>query len=490
MVVMKEGPRVLFAPGVNCKSVARADHASVIIDGEQYFADLKTALESAKSQIVFVGWDFDTRVSLEGGAKGHSLRQFIGILLKRNKALRIYILKWNFGAIKVLFRGRMIFTIIRWMISDRLRIKFDSLHPIGASHHQKLVVVDGKLAFCGGIDATSGRWDTREHADNDPRRLTPDEKPAEPWHDLSMVFDGPAAKQVHEVAADRWERATGKPLPKVSVDAAWPFKEAATFTSVDIALARTRGEYQDAPSIRENEALFLDMIANANRFLYAENQYFASRTIAAAIAHRLQENDPPEFVIVMPEKAEGWLEQVAMDTARSQLVAMIGALDPRRRFRIYHPFTRGGTAIYVHAKLTIVDDQIIRIGSSNMNNRSLGFDSECDVAIAAAATGNVEVRNAIRSIRISLLAEHLDCEQSELGRLVDSESMISAIEKLRSPRRSLRPFEQEENSDLAEYIASHNLLDPIGEDDLACELQTPPRRLRSRFKFHGSNARD
>ncbi|GGC09322.1 hypothetical protein GCM10011494_29970 [Novosphingobium endophyticum] len=348
------------------------------------------------------------------------------------------------------------------------------------------MVVDGNLAFCGGIDATSGRWDTREHADNAPRRLTPDEKPAEPWHDMSMVFDGPAAEQVHEVASDRWERATGKPLPKVREDAAWPFGEAATFTNVDIALARTRGEYQGAPSIRENEALFLDMIANAKRFLYAENQYFASRTIAAAIARRLQEDDPPEFVIVMPKTADGWLEQVAMDTARSQLVAMIGALDPRRRFRIYHPFTKSGAAIYVHAKLTIVDDQIIRIGSTNMNNRSLGFDSECDVAIDAAAAGDETVRDAIRSIRMSLLAEHLDCEQSELARLVDCKSMISAIEKLRSPRRSLRPFEQEENAELAEYIASHNLLDPIDEDELACELQTRPRRLRDRFKKHGS----
>jgi phosphatidylserine/phosphatidylglycerophosphate/cardiolipin synthase-like enzyme len=480
--MLNESPRALFSIGENCKNVARAHHASVIIDGEQYFADLTKALESAKSQIVFVGWDFDTRVSLKGGTGGPTIRRFIVSLLKRNQDLRIYIIKWNFGAIKVLFRGKMIFTIIRWMISDRLKIKFDSCHPVGASHHQKLVVVDGNLAFCGGIDATSGRWDTREHIDDDPRRLTPDEEPAEPWHDLSMVFDGAAAEEVHKIASDRWELATGKPLPKVRADSTWPYKAPPTFKNVDIALARTRGEYRHTPSVRENEALFLDMIANAKRFLYAENQYFASRTIAAAISRRLEEEDPPEFVIVMPEKADGWLEQVAMDTARSQLVAMIGTLDHKRRFRIYHPFTKGGTAIYVHAKLTIVDDQIVRIGSSNMNNRSLGFDSECDVAIDGSTPEDGAIRDAIKSIRLSLLAEHLDCSPSDLAHLAEGGSMIAAIEKLRGQGRSLRPFEQEESAELAEYIASNNILDPIGEDELGCESRTRPGRLRERFK--------
>lgn len=475
----------IFKSGTNCKSVDRADRASVIIDGEQYFTDLQRALQSAKSQIVFVGWDFDTRVNLEGGAGGLTLRSFIVSLLRRNKTLRIYILKWNFGALKILFRGRMIFTVIRWMISNRLRIKLDGMHPVGASHHQKLVVIDGSLAFCGGIDATSGRWDTREHPDSDPRRVTPDGDAAEPWHDLSMVFDGAAAQQAHELASARWKHATGRPLPKVQAAAEWPFDVPPTFENVDIALARTRGEHRDAQSVRENEALFLNMIANAERMFYAENQYFASRAIAAAIARRLQDDNPPEFVIVMPEKADGWLEQVAMDTARSQLVAMIRQFDTKNRFRIYHPFTKGGTAIYVHAKLTIVDDRIIRIGSSNMNNRSLGFDSECDVAIDADASGGEDVRSRIAAIRAGLIAEHLGCDPKDVALRCRDGSMIDTIEALRGLGRSLRPYVQEETGELAEFVASQNLLDPIGEEETQCEALTGRPRLRDRFSNFG-----
>ena len=248
MNVKSTASRGIFKPGINCKSVDHANRASVIIDGEEYFSDLKRALESAEKQIVFVGWDFDTRVSLQGGADGQSLRDFITSLLRRKKSLQIYILKWNFGALKILFRGRMIFTIARWMMSNRLRLKFDGVHPIGASHHQKLVVIDGSLAFCGGIDATSGRWDTREHIDSDPRRVTPDGDDAEPWHDLSMVFDGAAAQRAHEVASERWRRATGKSLPQVGEQAEWPFLASPTFEDIPIAIARTRGEHKDATS--------------------------------------------------------------------------------------------------------------------------------------------------------------------------------------------------------------------------------------------------
>lgn len=474
--------RGIFRPGINCKSVDRADRASVIIDGEQYFADLKLALESAKKQIVFVGWDFDTRVNMQGGAGGQSLRAFIVSLLRRNRDLKIYILKWNFGALKILFRGRMIFTIARWMISNRLRIKFDGVHPVGASHHQKLVVIDSSLAFCGGIDATSGRWDTREHKDSDPRRVTPDGDDAEPWHDLSMVFDGAAAQQAHKIASDRWLRATGKALPQVAELADWPFLGPPSFESVDIAFALTRGEHKDAQAIRENEALFLDMIATAKRYVYAENQYFASRVIAAAIARRLQEDDPPEFIVVMPKSADGWLEQVAMDTARSQLVAMIKKFDPKGRFKIYHPFTSGGTAIYVHAKLTIVDDRILRIGSSNMNNRSLGFDSECDVAIDADQSGSDCVGARIAEIRNSLIAEHLGCDMKDVAQRCAKGSIIEAIEVLRGQGHSLRPYVQEDTAELAEFVASQNLLDPVGETDAQCEALTSRPRLRDRIK--------
>lgn len=110
-------------------------------------------------------------------------------------------------------------------------------------------------------------------------------------------------------------------------------------------------------------------------------------------------------MLINPELAEGWLEQAAMDGARVQLLHAIAERDHKRRFRIFVPYTSGGTPIYVHAKMMIVDDEIVRVGSANMNNRSLGLDSEADVFIDAARPRNRHVGPAITRLRHTLLAE-------------------------------------------------------------------------------------
>ena len=157
--------------------------------------------------------------------------------------------------------------------------------------------------------------------------------------------------------------------------------------TIDVAVARTRGGYGDSEDIREIEALFVDMIAAARRFVYVENQYFASRAIAAAIAKRLAEPDGPEFVLINPKSSEGWIEEEVMGSARARLMRVARAADRHGRFRIYTPVTEAGEDIYVHSKIMIVDDDLLRVGSANMNNRSLGLDSECDLMIDGARRG-------------------------------------------------------------------------------------------------------
>ena len=202
--------------------------------------------------------------------------------------------------------------------------------------------------------------------------------------------------------------AGGKPLDRCmpQEDSAWPERLVAEFENVEVGIARTRAQYGDVSQVDEIEALFVEHIERAQRFLYAETQYFASRRIAEAIAERLDEPDPPEFVIINPRLADGWLEQQAMDTARARLVRSLIERDHANRFRIYNPYTSGGTPIYVHAKLTIVDDEVLRVGSANMNNRSMGLDSECDVFIDARRPANAGIEARIERIRHSLIAEH------------------------------------------------------------------------------------
>src|SRR3546814_15800052 len=202
------------------------------------------------------------------------------------------------------------------------------------------------------------------------------------------------------------------------------------FRDVDVAISRTRAEYDGFPEVREIEQLYLDLIAGARRFIYFENQYFTCGKIAAAIAERLDEDDPPEFVMVMPKTADVWLEQQAMDGARVKLVRAIAKARHAAGRRTYVPRPAVGEPIYVPAKTAVVDDRLIRIGSSNMNNRSMGLDSECDVTIDVALPANRDAAPAITRLRESLIAEHLGVETADVTREFRSEEHTSELQSL------------------------------------------------------------
>ena len=197
--------------------------------------------------------------------------------------------------------------------------------------------------------------------------------------------------------------------------------------------------------------------------IYCESQYFASRRIAEAIAARLGEPDGPDVVIVNPESADGFLETITMDTARARLLALVKAADVHNRFRIYSPVTAAGEPIYVHAKILVVDDWLLRIGSSNLNNRSMGFDTECDLIIEAGKDETAEaMRQRIGAIRNDLLAEHLGVgiEAVETALLTHDGSLSKAIDSLVGRGRSLVPYEPEEIAIYEEPFAENELLDP------------------------------
>jgi len=283
-----------------------------------------------------------------------------------------------------------------------------------------------------------------------------------------MLMRGDVAAALGELGRERWKIATRADLKPIdSCDDDWPADLEPMFRDVDIAIARTRAAYDELPEVREIETLYLDMIAAAKRFIYFENQYFASAKLAAAIAKRMAEEDPPEIVMIMPRTADGWLEQKAMDGARLKLVAEIGKSDPLGRFRVYIPVTKGGTDIYVHAKVSIVDDRLLRVGSSNLNNRSQGLDSECDVIIDAALAANRGSEAAMTALRHRLIAEHLACPvENVAAREQSGESMIAVIEALRGSGKTLDPLKMEEVGEIETILAENEVLDPESPDEM------------------------
>jgi len=456
----------MLEPGRNCWRVERADRASVIVDAADYFALARKAMLRAKAQILLIGWDFDTRIHLDlaaGDEAPAKLGPLLSWLSSNRPDVKIHILKWDLGAPKLLGRGTTILRLVRWMMSKRIEFKLDGAHPAGASHHQKIVVIDDRLAFCGGIDMTASRWDTREHADGDERRKRPTTGRSYcPWHDATMAVDGAAARALGELGRERWQIAGGEPLPTPDADSdPWPEELEPMFRNVDVAIARTRGAHKKAGPIREIEALYVDMIRRARRFVYAENQFFASRVVGEAIAERLAEPDGPEFVLVNPRETEGWVEEEVMGPARAKLMQRLSDVDLHRRFRIYTPVTAGGVDIYVHSKIMIVDDEMLRVGSANLNNRSMGLDSECDLLIDCRQPGNAGAGTQIEKLRYDLLAEHLGVEPAQIAaRFATTGSLIAAVEELSGMGRTLLPFRPEQPNRLEAAIADSEALDP------------------------------
>lgn len=455
----------IVAEGRNCWRVERAERASVVVDAADYYHLIHEAMDKARQRILILGWDFDTRICLEqkDGKRSETLGHFFLRLAKSNPAREIDILKWNFGALKQFLHPRAVWFLLRWSRTRAIDFRLDSAHPPGCSHHQKIVVIDEQFAVCGGIDISTGRWDTPQHRDNEPGRRLPSGKPYMPWHDATMLLTGDVAGALADLGRDRWHVATNgqlPPLPQAS-ERLWPDDLPAQFENVQVAIARTRAPYRDVEEVREIEALYLDMIAAARRFIYFENQYFTSAKVAAAIANRMEEADPPEIVMVMPRQADGWLEQMAMDAARVQLARAIAKVDRLNRFRIYVPVTDGGTDIYVHAKVSIVDDRLLRVGSSNLNNRSLGLDSECDVVIDAGLAGNRDTPQEIARIRNRLLAEHLGVEEEAFAAaFAERGSLVATIEALRSGGKTLDLLDLVKPGPFDAFIAENELLDP------------------------------
>lgn len=474
--------------GVDVWRVAHASKVAVIVDADAYFKRLRTAMLGARRRIMLIGWDFDARIPLDPERRHPGEPRTVGGLIswlaERRPELEIYLLRWDFGAIKTLFRGTTVFTLLRWMARPNITTKLDSHHPVGSSHHQKIVVIDDCLAFCGGIDVTSERWDTCDHLDDQPGRRTPTGTRYKPWHDATTCVEGEVAAALGAIARDRWRLAGGEPLePLQPLAPCWPEGLPVDFADVPVGIARTVPALPDIEPVFESEALFLNLIARAKRHLYIESQYFASRRIAEAIARRLAEPEGPEIVVINPRHAQGWLEPIAMDTARARLMAALWQRDARKRLRLYHPVTAGGTDIYCHAKIMIVDTDVLRLGSSNMNNRSLRLDTECDLVIEAQ---DEETRATIARLRGELLAEHLGATPAEVSRLLDETgSLVETVERLRGNGKTLEPYQVPELNAVTEWLADHEVLDPEGADEMFEPLTKRGlfRRLRRPHRF-------
>lgn len=429
--------------GRNCWRVERADRASVLVDAEPYFARLDDAMRRARRSIMIIGWDFDASIALRGhGGPGEAERlgEMLRSLVEANPELEVRILIWNLSTLHAPSAMAPMILGDKWCDHPRIQLRLDHDHPVYAAQHQKVVVIDDCLAFVGGMDLTVSRWDTPEHRMDDERRVNADGKPYEPVHDVHMVVDGAAARAVAEMARDRWTFAIGETLaPSAPLGPVpWPEGLEPDFRGVPVGIARTAPRWRGEPAVREIALLTLDALRSAGSHVYIEAQYLADFRVGDCLAELLERPDGPEIVIVVTRFRDAFMEKKFMGENRDRLIRRLMRADRHGRLRTYClavPGQGGACGVFVHSKVMVIDDRILRVGSANLNNRSTGLDSECDLVIEAA---DDQTAAQVAAVRTRLLAEHLGASEEAVRQAeFETGSLISAIEQLNGGERHL-----------------------------------------------------
>jgi phospholipase D1/2 len=435
--------RDIIIPKLNCWEINEVSETGLLVDGSDYYRAFCDAAESAKRYILLAGWQFDSNVVLmrdEGRHEEYTLISFLNRLCERNPDLRIYILAWNFSVIYSIDREWLQSLSFNWNTNERIQFCFDSCHPFGASHHQKFVVIDGTIAFLGGLDICSGRWDKRDHRPDNPLRVNADQTPYPPFHDVQSYHVGTTALQLATFFKDQWRIVCGGELdvdpsprmPTLRPKAALPVK------ANKVAISRTQIKPSDggSESIREIRHLFRDAIGAAESLIYIENQYFSSQAIHEALLRRMTDQCRPrlEIVLVLAKEANAFVEQASIGIAQAKAIRNLRKLAAQtgHGLGIYYPASsENGEEIptYIHSKLLLVDDVFLSVGSANLNNRSMGLDTELNVSWQVPPDDH-QARASIRSIRVDLLAEHTGLDGGQTSELASVAGLVNYLDRI------------------------------------------------------------
>jgi phosphatidylserine/phosphatidylglycerophosphate/cardiolipin synthase-like enzyme len=387
----------------------------VLIDGAEAFPQIADAVASARDYVHVTGWHVAPQFELTRGDPPTVLG---ALLAEAAERVDVRVLVWA-GAPVPLFhptRKEVQRTVENLTRRTRIRCEPDPReHPFHC-HHEKTVIVDGEVAFVGGIDTTDlagDRYDSRRHPAR--RRLG--------WHDVGTRLHGPIVADVGDHFSLRWRELTGEQLDR------GPVPGAAGEQTVQLVRTVAEGMYDHVPrgEFRILES-YIRAIRHASSFIYLENQFLWAPEITALLADKLR--DPPSrdfrLVILLPARANN-----GQDDTSGQLGVLAAADGGAGRLLAATIRSRTGERddpLYVHAKVGIVDDRWLTVGSANLNAHSLLNDTELNVVTDDAALA--------RATRLSLWAEHLELGESTIAEaaphtVVDEQWQPIAAEQLR-----------------------------------------------------------
>ena len=394
----------------------------VLIDGADALQAMAGAIAEARSHVHITGWHITPDFALTRNETPTMLRRLLADVAAR---LPVRVLIWAGAPLPVLRPWRGEVRRVRQELVDGTRIQcaLDARERPLHCHHEKTIVVDDQVAFVGGIDLTNldgDRWDTEGHP---PRG-------AVGWHDVAARIAGPAVQDVAENFAMRWQAVTGERLPAVAPASAAGDVELQVVRTVPDGMypQRPRGDFRILES-------YLRALRAAQRFIYLENQFLWSPEILAVLRDKLARPPTPDFrlLLILPAKPDK-----GGDDTRGQLGTLVQADSDHGRLLACTLYAIGGQTdwpVYVHAKVGIVDDVWLTIGSANLNEHSLFNDTEMNLVTHDARLA--------RQTRLRLWAEHLQRPvtdvQAEPAAVIDRLWKPIAEEQAERRKRGDRP---------------------------------------------------
>jgi phospholipase D1/2 len=441
---------------------------------------VREALLLAERHVHIIGWDIHSETALVGPSGRVddglpvTLGPFLAALLKAKPELRINILVWDFAALYAAEREWNSAAKFTAGCGGRIRFCLDASLPLGSSQHQKIVVIDNAIAFSGGLDLTIRRWDTSEHLAEHPLRRDPDGRPYPPFHDVQCMVEGEAAVALGEIAAARWTAAgcTLEGCETVEGDR-WPASVPVGARQIQAAIARTQLRTESQAEVDEVARLFEASINAASRFIYIENQFTSATGIAEILARRMTDVPALRVLIVTPKAHSSWLESQAMLSGRGGFMHPFVAAGVADRLRILYPAVEDGdasAAVMVHSKVMIVDDGFLRVGSANINNRSMGADTECDLAFEGDSDEHSEF---IRGQRRRLIGHFCGVDENTIAD--NEDDLFGFLDRHAAPGtgRALLPIDCQTTP----FGAMADIIQPIADPKLPLNLQRTARRM-------------
>lgn len=394
----------------------------VLIDGAEALPRLAAELRKAKSHVHLAGWFMSPYFALVREGERVELRALLAELAER---VDVRVLLWA-GSPLPLFRpdrDDVEGVVHALTFGTKVQAAADPKERPLHCHHEKIAVIDDRVAFVGGIDLTTESGDRYDSSGHPARGELG-------WHDVASVLRGPAVADVAEHFSARWREITGEDLPKP--------KRPRRAGDKEVQIVRTVPErvYDSIPKgdFRILES-YVRALRSAERLVYLENQFLWSSEIAAILLDKIEHPPRDDFrlVLLLPSKPNS-----GRDDTRGELADLIEADDGAGRLlacTLRALGELGPCPVYIHAKIGIVDDRWLTLGSANLNEHSLFNDTELNVV-----TRDPELA---RDTRLRLWAEHLDRSKREVSgdpvRLVDEVWKPIAKEQLERRLAGLPP---------------------------------------------------